>query len=589
MAVDIMRTPRSGEIHGPFPMFEKDASSNKARCEKSSSATRFLPLLAKATVAFFFGVYLCVGLFIYRDYGLSWDEQAQRKTGAISALYVNARLNHLFQSPEAVAAKLLKIRSEDDLLWGKDPNKPIDNYYSGETLLNYVNQDNGVFFQLLLVGMEAILKLEDSRDVYLMRHLGTFLLFYVSAFVFYLVVKNRFSSWPLGLLGSSFLIFSPRIFADSFYNCKDLAFLSLFVIATYSLMRFWDKPSLSNAVFHAVTNAAAINVRIAGVLIPAITVLVLTVDLLKSSSPRTKLKRIPPGVSLYLCLLPSLTILWWPYLWEDPVGNFVQTFRNMSHFRWNSGVLYLGEYVTAANLPWHYIPVWIAITTPPFYLACFIVGLYYCCRGLWKNRATLYSNDAERQDLVHLLLFFVPLVSVIVLKSVLYDGWRHLFFVYPSFLCIAITGFIALHNLTKHLLVLRWGLLGTLIFGITNTGYFLVREHPHQQVYFNIFGGPNVKDRFELDYWGLAYRQGLEYVLKNDSSPIVKVNTDNFPGKLNAKILTTQDRRRLRYVPLEDAEYFLSNLRGRAKRFLGREYYSIKVNDVTILVVYKLR
>jgi hypothetical protein len=363
----------------------------------------------------------------------------------------------------------------------------------------------------------------------------------------------------------------------------------VFVITTYSLMRLLDKPSLSNALFHALTTAAAINIRIVGVVVPAVTALVVTVDVLKSASPRAKLRNIWPSLSVYLCLLPVLTVLFWPYLWEDPVHNFVAGISSMSRFRWNGEVLFLGKYVKGTNLPWQYAPVWIAITTPPFYLACFVVGVYYNCRMLWRNRTKVYDDDAERQDLIHLLLFFVPLISVIVLKSVLYNGWRHLFFVYPSFLSIAMTGFISFYNFTKRLPVLRWALLGALVMSFTSTGYFVVREHPHQQIYFNFLAGTNVKDRFDLDYWGLAYRQGLEYILKNDPSGIVKVKTANFAGKLNSKILTAQDRRRLRYVPVEEARYFLSNLSGRAKRSIGEEYYSIKVNGAPIMVVYKLQ
>ena len=43
--------------------------------------------------------------------------------------------------------------------------------------------------------------------------------------------------------------------------------------------------------------------------------------------------------------------------------------------------------------------------------------------------------------IINLAIFFTPLFAVIFLHSVVYDSWRHLYFIYPSFLLIALYGF----------------------------------------------------------------------------------------------------------------------------------------------------
>jgi len=94
-----------------------------------------------------------------------------------------------------------------------------------QTLLKSFSTYYGPFFEVILVVMERILNLgKNSRAIFFMRHFVTFISFYIGVFVFYLLCKNRFNSWKIGLLGSVFLILSPRIFADSFYNSKDIPF-----------------------------------------------------------------------------------------------------------------------------------------------------------------------------------------------------------------------------------------------------------------------------------------------------------------------------------------------------------------------------
>jgi hypothetical protein len=556
---------------------------------------RSLFIKPAAIVSLFFIVYLLIGLWLYKDYGLSWDEETNRITGAISALYINGKFNYRLLSRDALAAKQDRIRTEDDIYWDEDPNSQILSF-TEETLLTHVERDHGPFFELILIAMEALFNLEDSRDVHLTRHFFTFLLFFVSVWFFYLLTTHRFNNWIVGLLGASFLILSPRIFADSFYNSKDLAFLSLFIIATYSLIRFLNNPSVPNAALHAATNAASIDIRIVGVVIPAVTFLFITIDVLKSSSIRAKLRDISPSLLVYIFLLPCLTILFWPYLWENPIHNFVQAFRDMSRFRFNEEMLYLGKYISSTSVPWHYVPVWIIVTTPLFYFFCFLVGLYYLGKFLLKNRLQLYTSNGERQDCVNLAVFFLPIIAVIFLHAVLYDGWRHLYFVYPAFLSISVKGLVSLNESIGSWVGRDWripvrgGLLAALGFSFATTGYFMVKYHPHQQVYFNILAGRNVRGSFELDYWGLSYRQGLEYVLRNDSASVINVNTANFPGRLNAKILKREERERLRFVPLKDATYFLGDFRHHPQDYpLGGEFYSINVNRARILAVRKMR
>ena len=40
----------------------------------------------------------------------------------------------------------------------------------------------------------------------------------------------------------------------------------------------------------------------------------------------------------------------------------------------------MGDYVSALYVPWYYVLIWIAITTPIIYLFLFFVGLFFVLR-----------------------------------------------------------------------------------------------------------------------------------------------------------------------------------------------------------------
>ncbi|MBA7510882.1 hypothetical protein ES705_02871 [subsurface metagenome] len=136
----------------------------------------------KVIVLLFFPGFLFIGLNIFNDYGVHWDE------------YHNQQFRERWYG---------YIR--DFISKGFLP-APVKNKRMFDLI-------HGPAFELFLVFIKKkLLNLTDSRDIFLMRHLFTFLLFYSGVFFFYLLSKFHFKSWKIGMLGSLFLILHPRIF-----------------------------------------------------------------------------------------------------------------------------------------------------------------------------------------------------------------------------------------------------------------------------------------------------------------------------------------------------------------------------------------
>ena len=516
----------------------------------------------------FFLLFAMVGLLSLKSYGVSADEMTQRGIGLTSLNY----LANLFQIPF--------------LLDGAAPLQDPASIFLAQK-----DRDYGVAFELPAEFLVRLLQLQDA-DIYFFRHLLTFLVFFCAVFFFYRLVKERYSSQALGLLSALFLVLSPRIFGDSFFNDKDLVFMSTFVIATYTLIRFVLQPSWKTALWHALACAIAIDVRIMAIIIPAATFVTLATLVLRKDLGASK---VAGPLGLYLTAMAVLVVTFWPWLWLDPLGNLITAFKNMARFRHVIDMYFMGRIVSSGSLPWYYIPVWIGITTPILYSLLFLVGAIGTLRNLILAGKKLWINSAQLQDLLFLGLFLAPLTAVIVLNSVLYNGWRQMYFIYPAFLLVAIRGLVFLRDLTNAKKILRNSLNVVVIISLSLTTYWMVRWHPYQYLYFNVFAGESSK-RFDVDYWGVAYTPLIKKVVSQDPSksysifPIWGVWQINY--WVNMHTLPRKDTDRVVHNRSENcSDYIFTVVAGNRKQYTEKKEFELfdelKVDGQVIYTTFK--
>ncbi|HSD65862.1 MAG TPA: PA14 domain-containing protein [Vicinamibacteria bacterium] len=506
---------------------------------------------------------LVTGAFVLDDFGVSLDETMQRRIGLANYLYLSQ------------GASLLLDRDFPERLYGPA-------------------------FELPLVVVEKQLGLSDSRAIYLVRHAATFLLFCLAVGFFHRLCLRQFRSWPTAIFACGCLVLSPRIFADSFYNSKDLPFLSVFVVSVYTLVRFLDEGTVGRAFWHALASAVLADIRIVGLVVPAITVLLAAGDLLFVRRPDRPVARRAATLAAYAGLLACLTVAFFPYLWTSPFRHLAEVFAQMSRFPFHRTSLYLGQALPPRAIPWHYAPVWIGVTTPLAYLGLFGVGLLVVAASCATGPARLFGHRETRNRLLWVLWLFVPLATVVATKATLYDGWRHLFFVYPALVLIAVEGASRIASGLRRALPVRLVthggaiVAGLCLFVFAEPALFMVRHHPYGNVFFNRLAGDGmrtVRNRFEVDYWGLSYRRGLEYVLRHDGRGTIKVLLQPGLGEASAAILPARERLRLAFVRRRrEAEYLLGNYRWQSGEYPFRhEVYSVRVGDASVLSVYDLR
>ena len=519
-------------------------------------------------VSLFFGFLLLLGGLVFSDYGVSWDESAHRANGLVSFRFVTSLV-----APT----------------WTEEQPR----LHGVPSISDYPDHDHGVLFELPLALFDVLRPGTDERTYYLVRHAAVFLVSLLGTWALFRLATLRFRDERLGLLAAGLLVLSPRFFAESFYNGQDLVFVSLFTLGIYTLVRLLARPTWRRAAVHGLVTAAAIDVRILGLILGPFTLTLLALQLLSDAGAPARWVASRAAL-VYLLTLAAGVVAGWPYLWEHTFEHLVATFTGFSHYSWGGYILYMGKIIQGANLPWHYPLVWMSVTTPIAYQVAGLLGLGLVAARLLRHPWVVLRTPAGRFDFLVAGWLGAPVAMVIVLHSVIYDGWRHLYFVYPALLLLAVQGVVAVAQLGRRSRAWRPLAVGLGVLAgaeVLLTAGRMVRMHPHQQTYFSYLPRQQAARLFERDYWGLSMRQGLAYLVAHQPTGPIYLDTPIWLLVNNNKIwLPEADRNRLIAGPDKPGRYFISFYRTQRTPYppsAGELVYNLQADGITILSIFQ--
>lgn len=471
-------------------------------------------------------IFVAVGIWVLDDYGMAVDEGVQRN---------------------------LAIRNINYLLRGDEAILRYDNFYYG------------MVFEMPLLMIERMLGLDDSRHVWLMRHIITHLFFLVGGLFCYLLAYRMFDNKFLAILAMLLFLLHPRLYAHSFFNSKDIPFLSMFMICLYLIHRSFSNGNVWQFVLCGIGVGILINLRIVGIMLLLAVIGMRTLDIFQASTTDER-KRVLITTGAFV--LMSLIVVYGvsPYLWGDPVEGFIEWFNIFSQHPTNVLQLFRGELIYSKNVhPAGYIPLWLSITTPPIMLLLGAAGmLIVLMRGL-KRPSEIIANTRLRFSFLLIGCFLLPIVAVIVLSSNIYNGWRQMYFLCVPLCVLSVFG---IHWLVSSRF--KAPILSTAVYvasgvGIAATVAGMISIHPHQQVYFNFLADrltPNhIRSNYDMDYWGAPFREALEILLERYPFRSIYVQSPNPDiARLNREILPLVDRHRT-FVNGEHSDFRITNHR----------------------------
>ena len=453
------------------------------------------------------GAFLLVGMVMVDDYGAGWDSQAVRGLSE---------------------ANLAFIRGDAVTILPTDPFR----FY-------------GMAFELPLFLLERGLGLEDSYRIYLLRHLLTHLFFLAGGFCAALLAYRLFHSRGVALLVLLLFVLQPRLYAHSFFNSKDLPFLSMFMVSLYVTHRAFRKETVGAFLLCGVSVGVLTNLRIMGVmLLPAVLGL-RGLDVLYGSRGQRTRGWVTGAVFAGGCLGTLYALS--PYLWADPfeLGTAVRTLaRHPMVVR----ELFQGEMIWTDRLPPHFIPTWLAISTPSVTLLLGMLGATWVGGRSVRRAGEALRNTDLRFGLVLLACLTLPVAAVVVLGAHHQDAWRHMFFLHAPLCVLGGWGLRWLGGRRPGVAAGGCALVGV---GVLVTVGEMVRLHPHQQVYFNRLVDRTVPGylaaNYVLDPWHHTCREGLDFLRRRYPDTTVSVRND-WSVSRNWLSLPAADRARVTWV-----------------------------------------
>jgi hypothetical protein len=529
-----------------------------------------------------FVAYFILGFSIYEDYGFYIDEKFHRTNGFFWLSYI-ADFFELEKLKLATTAKMSEIQeftAPDVERWNK----------------------YGIIFDLPAAYLEIFFGLDEPLKYFQMRHILVFTYFFIGSFFFYKILLNRFKSQIISLVGFLLFIITPRLFGDSFWNNKDIIFLSFYIISIYYYFSVLDHPSNKNIILLGLFAAISTTVRFAGIFIPLTLVIFWLINFISGRNDLHFSLVFKHVVSYFLFLF-----IFWPYLWGDPYNGLIGSFN--LDMTWGGKLNFLGEYYHTYELPYYYLGFWILVSTPILHLLLFSHGfLTYFKRLIQRffniKEKSIYNDlwrsKNEKKDFFIFLNFIFFFTGLSLLNISLYNSWRLTYFLYIFIIYFA--------TLSLYLLFVKYKKkkLFTKILMIFSfvifTAFIIFRiyiYHPYQSFYFNFLTTQKIKDNLEVDYSGLSGIEFLREVIEREEGNhevVVSVNSW-VPLWYNYDLLNENEQRRIKIVPNDEkakADYIYSNrIYEVDKRYHKKyndltEFKKIKVHKVDNTIIYEI-
>ena len=384
----------------------------------------------------------------------------------------------------------------------------------------------GGVFDVLCVAVERWLPL----DRHVLRHGVNAVVGWIGVVYCGRLAARLFGTWP-GVLALVMLAASPRYFADSMNNPKDLPFATTTIAALYyfsTIAPTWPYITRATGSKIAVALALGLNIRPGALLYLGYFGLLVTGFALVEYHERQvnwrQLADTAARIALVAVAVLLLGTLFWPWAQGAPLTRPIEALFNVANYEgYRGGVLFNGYDYEPDRLPRYYVPVFFLISTPPVVIAGVILSMFVSHSRRWTlSRNALWTVAA------------LPVLLAIFMGSTLYDGLRHVLFIIPVLVVLAAAGWTRLLFGWTRSWLGRSAAIVLLAAGVVHAIASTVRFHPHQTVYFNeLVGGPGgAVAKFDLDYWGNCFLEAVDWSARTARLSGRPITVSGYPAHL---------------------------------------------------------
>jgi len=422
-------------------------------------------------------VYLALSFLLYKDFGATYDEKVEYDAGKYFSAYLS--------TPTTLenTDKLINNRSENIKYYHQ---LPLFSTYSRvyPALLNILNPS----FYFEWFHLQNLI-------------LGLFL-FIFSYAILYLI----YGDGSRAVVGPILLFLTPVVTGHIPANPKDIPFATIFLFGIFLISYFLKNPKSKSVeiLMLGVVFGIAQSTRVVGFSLFATYFLL---SLFQTVSKKERVAETLLNSTIILMLSFFIWVLSVPFLGANFLANLIYIVTETAGVQtWNHEILYMGKFLSKEERPWHYLPVLLSIQIPLTILFSLASGVFLVIRKKLRYNISHPVFVITTIVLINFIIYFA-------LRPVIYNGIRHFLYLAVSLVVLASFFLIDLYDSLKreHKFIL-WGAVSAyLLFTLIR----MLRLHPYEYVYYNEFIGGlrGANKKFELDYWGAAYKESALRVL----------------------------------------------------------------------------
>ena len=387
---------------------------------------------------------------------------------------------------------------------------------------NYIDKYYGIGFHIVSQPFQILfsklskdhLEVSNPGILLLSKHPVVFLMFLISGIFFFKILNFLTKNSYFSYLGTFLYILYPYLLGHSFFNLKDIPFLSAWLVCTYLSFKiiniYIDKNffSLKYVFLLSVLTAFLISIRISGVLIFLQLFITLIIFFLTYSIQKEKIKSFILTIFFYVFFTILFIIFLYPISWNNPLELF-NAIKFMSNHYNDVCTMVLGKCIESKNLDPTYIPIWIILKLPIFILVGLVLLPFIEKKVMTDSKNKIFFGTLLSSA------FIIPFF--LIFNNVpLYNEIRQILFIVPIFFLL---GLVSIYFFFKKKIYIF--LTFFLFFFI----YENIKMFPYQYTWFNL---PtrflDIEKNFELDYWSISGKNlalSLKKIGINQSTCIV--------------------------------------------------------------------
>ncbi len=542
-----------------------------AKNQGAEFKTRLHALSRFLFASFFFLCLFAMPLLSF-DYGISWDEKLQ------------------YEYAHDIYAYLTSF-GEDETIFD----------FKNKSALWQPMQYYGSFFDLLTVAIVDVFGIENEFELrhFLNALFGVFGLLFAG-----LIARAITKNWFTAFLTFLFLLLTPSYFGHSMFNPKDIPFATGFFMAMYYMIHFireLPSPRFSTILMMILGIALSISIRVGGILIYPYILLFAGVKWLgvwKNQGSGTAFAQFSKYILYFIPVLVFgylLGLVFWPYALQDPIANPLAALKGLSNVNYTTSYeTFEGVRTYMSKVPWYY----------SLKLMMFGSALIVLVGGIIQLlRIPFTFKKMGGWNLMLIFMFLFPVLYAAYKESMLYNGWRHWFFVYVNLAVMAAWGWTWV--IENKRVWMRYLGIAIVTIGVGNMTWWMVRSHPNQYIYFNeLTGGlKGAYGYYETDYYSNTMREAVEWFVENElpktNGRHIVIHTNNEPltaqyymDKYTDSVDIVWTREYELFKKAGDYSFFTSRTMSKTTLLEGYwppngTIHTIKVDDVPLCAIIK--